>query len=402
MRCKRYFAAAAPRDAAWAVYFLAGGKPRQVVPSARALARSACDARRHRRLAVRRVLPGGRRPRRDHRATCCRRRRTTATSAWPSGSRSACCRCAACRPRSRRARVAALLGRARHAGPLPAQQADRRRLSRRRQQAAGAARAGRGRRRRRQAGRAADDGLHRRRASRRAPERYLQLTAGDDAGPLDARPAVSVLPRPPARRAAGGVRRAAGGAGSDWLVEWKYDGIRAQVVKRAGAGLDLVARRGTGDRALPRDRRRWPQALPDGTVLDGEIVVWKDERGRAVRPAAAAHRPQDADEEGAGRRAGQLHRLRPAGAGRQRPARACRSASGARGSRRCSPATGAPALAGRDRARPGPSSPRCARSRARAASRASCSSTATARYGTGRRKQDDLPAAPGGSGRSTR
>ena len=29
---KRYFAAAAPRDAAWAVYFLAGGKPRQVVP----------------------------------------------------------------------------------------------------------------------------------------------------------------------------------------------------------------------------------------------------------------------------------------------------------------------------------------------------------------------------------
>ena len=27
---------AAPRDAAWAVYFLAGGKPRQVVPTARA------------------------------------------------------------------------------------------------------------------------------------------------------------------------------------------------------------------------------------------------------------------------------------------------------------------------------------------------------------------------------
>src|SRR5665213_4424860 len=29
---KRYIAAAEPRDAAWAVYFLAGGKPRQVVP----------------------------------------------------------------------------------------------------------------------------------------------------------------------------------------------------------------------------------------------------------------------------------------------------------------------------------------------------------------------------------
>ena len=31
---KRYFTAAAPADAAWAVYFLAGGKPRQVVPMA--------------------------------------------------------------------------------------------------------------------------------------------------------------------------------------------------------------------------------------------------------------------------------------------------------------------------------------------------------------------------------
>ena len=31
---KRYFAQAAPADAAWAVYFLAGGKPRQVVPTA--------------------------------------------------------------------------------------------------------------------------------------------------------------------------------------------------------------------------------------------------------------------------------------------------------------------------------------------------------------------------------
>ena len=30
---RRYFAAAAPADAAWAVYFLAGGRPRQVVPT---------------------------------------------------------------------------------------------------------------------------------------------------------------------------------------------------------------------------------------------------------------------------------------------------------------------------------------------------------------------------------
>jgi len=30
---QRYLQSAAPEDAAWAVYFLAGGKPRQLVPS---------------------------------------------------------------------------------------------------------------------------------------------------------------------------------------------------------------------------------------------------------------------------------------------------------------------------------------------------------------------------------
>ena len=62
---------------------------------------------------------------------------------------------------------------------------------------------------------------------------------------------------------------------ADWLVEWKYDGIRAQVVKRAGAvwvwsrGEELVTDRFPEIVALALP-------LPDGTVLDGEIVVWKD------------------------------------------------------------------------------------------------------------------------------
>ncbi len=61
---------------------------------------------------------------------------------------------------------------------------------------------------------------------------------------------------------------------ADWLVEWKYDGIRAQVVKRAGGvwiwsrGEELVTERFPEIVALA-------QPLPDGTVLDGEIVVWK-------------------------------------------------------------------------------------------------------------------------------
>ncbi len=61
-----------------------------------------------------------------------------------------------------------------------------------------------------------------------------------------------------------------------WLVEWKYDGIRGQVVKRAGRvwvwsrGEELVTERFPEIVALAQD-------LPDGTVLDGEIVVWSQE-----------------------------------------------------------------------------------------------------------------------------
>ena len=61
---------------------------------------------------------------------------------------------------------------------------------------------------------------------------------------------------------------------SDWQVEWKYDGIRGQIVKRAGQvwvwsrGEDLVTERFPEIVALA-------QSLPDGTVLDGEILVWR-------------------------------------------------------------------------------------------------------------------------------
>ncbi|HEY0857794.1 MAG TPA: ATP-dependent DNA ligase [Albitalea sp.] len=62
-----------------------------------------------------------------------------------------------------------------------------------------------------------------------------------------------------------------------WLVEWKYDGIRAQIVKRAGQvwiwsrGEELITERFPEVTALA-------ERLPDASVLDGEILVWKDER----------------------------------------------------------------------------------------------------------------------------
>ena len=75
---------------------------------------------------------------------------------------------------------------------------------------------------------------------------------------------------------------AALGPVSDWQAEWKWDGIRAQLVKRDGQlwlwsrGEELVTERFPELAALA-------PALPDGCVLDGEIVVWKDEQ---VQPFA--------------------------------------------------------------------------------------------------------------------
>ncbi|WP_338510668.1 ATP-dependent DNA ligase [Pseudomonas trivialis] len=71
------------------------------------------------------------------------------------------------------------------------------------------------------------------------------------------------------------------GSPTDWQVEWKWDGIRAQLVKREGRlwiwsrGEELVTERFPELHSLV-------SGLPDGTVIDGEIVVWKD----AVQPFA--------------------------------------------------------------------------------------------------------------------
>ena len=63
------------------------------------------------------------------------------------------------------------------------------------------------------------------------------------------------------------------GPPSDWLVEWKYDGIRAQVLKRGGQpwiwsrGEELVTER------FPEVAAQ-AAAWPEGTVVDGELLAW--------------------------------------------------------------------------------------------------------------------------------
>jgi DNA ligase-1 len=63
----------------------------------------------------------------------------------------------------------------------------------------------------------------------------------------------------------------------DWVLEWKWDGIRAQLLRRGGA-VHLWSR---GEELITH---RFPEItaaathLPDGTVIDGEVLAFRDDR----------------------------------------------------------------------------------------------------------------------------
>jgi DNA ligase-1 len=67
------------------------------------------------------------------------------------------------------------------------------------------------------------------------------------------------------------------GEPSEWQAEWKWDGIRAQMIRRGGQsflwsrGEELVTER------FP-ELAEAAALLPDGTVLDGEILPWQNGR----------------------------------------------------------------------------------------------------------------------------
>ena len=67
------------------------------------------------------------------------------------------------------------------------------------------------------------------------------------------------------------------GSASDWRFEWKWDGIRVQVIRRGGE--TLVWSRGDEliTDAFP-ELRAMGDGLPDGTVLDGELLAFEDDR----------------------------------------------------------------------------------------------------------------------------
>ena len=270
---KRYFAAAAPRDAAWAVYFLAGGKPRQVVPSS-VLWAIACrgagiadwlfdacyQAVGDFAETVAHVLPPP-----AHESDL-------GLAEWVE-DRLLPLRGLA--PEEQAARIASYWDELDSAGRFLLNKliggGFRVGVSKLLVQRALAEGAGVDAKRVAQRMMGYTDGR-----VAPSPERYLQLTASADVGPLDlGQPYPFFLAHQLDAPLEAFTTRLA--ATEDWIVEWKYDGIRAQVVKRASQvwiwsrGEELVT-------------DRFPEivaaaaGLPNGTVLDGEIVVWKDER----------------------------------------------------------------------------------------------------------------------------
>ena len=101
------------------------------------------------------------------------------------------------------------------------------------------------------------------------PEFFLQLTAKESADADVSRPYPFFLAYP-----LEGAIEELGGIG-EWQVEWKWDGIRAQMIRRQwrtyiwSRGEELVTER------FP-ELESAGALLPEGTVIDGEILPWKD------------------------------------------------------------------------------------------------------------------------------
>jgi DNA ligase-1 len=108
---------------------------------------------------------------------------------------------------------------------------------------------------------------------------YQQLIQEQDAGDDISRPYPFFLAYPiqetsEKQRSVEELQSTLGDAG-DWQAEWKWDGIRAQMIKRGGKifiwsrGEDLATEK------FP-ELHPFLNALPDGTVLDGEILSFRN------------------------------------------------------------------------------------------------------------------------------
>lgn len=79
----------------------------------------------------------------------------------------------------------------------------------------------------------------------------------------------------------------------EWQLEWKWDGIRAQLIRRASPSGPAVSLWSRGDEHLTD---RFPDIieacarLPDGVVLDGEVLCWTGGQGGSPLPFSKLQR----------------------------------------------------------------------------------------------------------------
>lgn len=102
-------------------------------------------------------------------------------------------------------------------------------------------------------------------------EDFARLLSGQTTGDDVARPYPFYLASP-----LEGEARALGET-RDWQCEWKWDGVRAQLLRRAGQVLLWSRGEEIITSAFPEIAEA-ARGLPDGTVLDGELLAWQGQR----------------------------------------------------------------------------------------------------------------------------
>jgi DNA ligase 1 len=101
------------------------------------------------------------------------------------------------------------------------------------------------------------------------PDFWMRLTRADSADADVSRPYPFSLAYP----LEGAVEEL--GDSREWQIEWKWDGIRAQLIRRQGhtylwsRGEELITERFPELEALGA-------LLPEGTAIDGEVMPWRD------------------------------------------------------------------------------------------------------------------------------
>lgn len=99
-------------------------------------------------------------------------------------------------------------------------------------------------------------------------EAFLQITSPEADLPDPGRPYPFFLAHP-----LEGGPEALPGSPEDWLAEWKWDGIRGQLIHRQGESLVWSRGEELVTPAFP-ELAEAVRVLPEGTVLDGEVLAW--------------------------------------------------------------------------------------------------------------------------------